>query len=70
MRTHAEAEASSEPEFADPISLSDAALLDKWGPRPHDVVDRWLLPGERSQLADVVTDLAGYEANAVVEAGN
>lgn len=70
LRTHAEAEASSEPEFADPISLSDVALLDKWGPRPHDVVDRWLLPGERSQLADVVTDLAGYEANAVVEAGN
>lgn len=65
-----EAESSGQPEFADPIALTDDRLLDKWGPRPQDVIDRWLLPGERAQLADIVTDLAGYETNAVVEAGN
>jgi hypothetical protein len=70
LQSKAEAEANNKPEFADSVSLSDVALLDRWGPRPHNVVDRWLLPGERSQLADVVTDLAGYESNAVVEAGN
>lgn len=70
LHTKEEAEKSGLPEFAEPVTLGDPALLEKWGPRPHDVVDKWLLSGERSQLADAVTDLAGYEANAVVEAGN
>lgn len=65
-----DAKATGKPEFAEAVKLNDPALLEKWGPRPHDVLDKWLLPGERSQLADVATDLAGYEANAVVEAGN
>ena len=56
--------------YADPITLQDEALLAKWGPRPEDVINKWLLSGEKSQLADIVTDLAGYETNAVVEAGN
>jgi hypothetical protein len=70
LRTQAEAEATGKPEFADSVMLTDSALLDRWGPRPHEVIMKWLLPGERTQLADVVTDLAGYESNAVVEAGN
>jgi len=56
--------------YADPVTLTDEALLAKWGPRPEDVINKWLLPGEKSQLADLVTDLAGYETNAIVEAGN
>ena len=59
-----------EGKYADPVVLTDEALLAKWGPRPEDVVNQWLLPGEKSQLADLITDLAGYSANAVVEAGN
>jgi hypothetical protein len=66
----AEAAETGAPEFASSVKLTEPSLLDKWGPRPHQVVDKWLLPGERSQLADTVTDLAGYETNAVVEAGN
>lgn len=68
--SYSKAQETGEAEFATPVMLSDPALLDKWGPRPHEVLDKWLLPGERSQLADTVTDLAGYETNAVVEAGN
>ena len=68
--TTEEAKEKGQQEFADPIALTDSRLLDKWGPRPQDVIDRWLLPGERAQLADIATDLAGYETNAVVEAGN
>ena len=56
--------------FADPVTLTDEALLAKWGPRPEDVVNQWLLSGEKSQMADLITDLAGYETNAIVEAGN
>ena len=56
--------------FAESVTLQDEALLAKWGPRPEDVINAWLLPGEKSQLADVVTDLAGYETNAIEEAGN
>jgi hypothetical protein len=70
LRSKDEATETGQPEFAAPVQLGDPALLDKWGPRPHEVINKWLLPGERSQLADVVTDLAGYESNAVVEAGN
>ena len=60
----------SDGEYAEPVTLTDEALLAKWGPRPEDVVNKWLLSGEKSQLADMITDLAGYEANSVVEAGN
>jgi len=70
LLSQTEAEATGKPEFAEAVQLTDTALLDRWGPRPHEVVMKWLLPGERTQLADVVTDLAGYETNAVVEAGN
>ena len=70
LLSQTEAEATGKPEFAEAVQLTDTALLDRWGPRPHEVIMKWLLPGERTQLADVVTDLAGYETNAVVEAGN
>jgi len=56
--------------YAEPVTLQDEALLSKWGPRPEDVINTWLLPGEKSQLTEVVTDLAGYETDAILEAGN
>lgn len=68
--SHEQAVETGETEFASPVKLTDPQLIDRWGPRPHDVIIKWLLPGERSQLADTVTDLAGYETNSVVEAGN
>jgi hypothetical protein len=55
-------------EWAAPLSLRDSKLLTVHGPRPEDFLERWLLPGERTQLADVVTDLTGFDMNALVDA--
>ena len=56
--------------YAEPVELTDDKLLAKWGPRPEDVINNWLLAGEKTQMADYATDLAGYSTNSVVEAGN
>lgn len=46
--------------YGDELSLRDETLLSKWGPRPEDFLTNWLYPGERTALADLVTDLSGF----------
>lgn len=70
LRSVEEAAETGQPEFADKLELRDERLLAKNGPRPEDFLSKWLLPGERTQLADLITDLSGYESGAVVAAGN
>lgn len=65
-----EAKATGQDEFGPILDIRDERLLTRWGPRPEDFIKKWLNSGERTQLADLITDLAGFESGAVVNAGN
>lgn len=45
--------------------LTNAALLEKYGPTGEHVIQRWFLSGEIDQLCEAVNDLSGFGAGAV-----
>jgi vacuolar-type H+-ATPase subunit I/STV1 len=49
-------------------NLKNPELLDKYGPRDEDVVQKWFLSGEIDQLSEAVNDMSGYGAGAVERA--
>jgi hypothetical protein len=48
--------------------LTNSSLLQKYGPTPRHVVQRWFLPGEIQKLAEAVTDLTGWSEGSVARA--